>query len=57
MVTANQILNFALFNRDTFSEIVSIVKSNEDDVLLDLIEDKDREIAFLRNALKIIRAK
>lgn len=53
MVTVTQILDFATFNRDAFSEVVKIARGN-DDVLLELLEEKTQEIITLRKQVALL---
>ncbi|RZD31997.1 MAG: hypothetical protein CXT77_01105 [uncultured DHVE6 group euryarchaeote] len=57
MVTVNQMLNFASVNRDAFSEVVKIAGADNDDVLIQILEEKTQEIGMLRKQLKILREK
>jgi len=53
MVTVTQILDFATLNRDAFSEVVKIARGN-DDVLLELLEEKTQEIITLRKQVVLL---
>ncbi len=57
MVTVNQMLNFASINRDAFSEVVKIAGGDNDDVLIQILEEKTQEIGMLRKQLKILKEK
>jgi hypothetical protein len=57
MITVNQLLNFASLNRATFSEVVKIVGADNDDVLIDILEEKTQEIGMLRKQLKLLKEK
>jgi hypothetical protein len=57
MVTVNQLLNFASVNRAAFSEVVKIVGAENDDVLIELLEEKTQEIGMLRKQLKMLKEK
>jgi hypothetical protein len=57
MVTVDQMLNFASLNRDAFSEVVKIAGADNDDVLIQLLEEKTQEIGMLRKQLKILKEK
>ncbi len=57
MVTVDQMLNFASLNRDAFSEVVKIAGADNDDVLIQILEEKTQEIGMLRKQLKILKEK
>ena len=57
MITVNQLLNFASVNRAAFSEVVKIVGADNDDVLIDILEEKTQEIGMLRKQLKLLKEK
>ena len=57
MVTVNQMLNFARINRDAFSEVVKLAGADNDDVLIQILEEKTQEIGMLRKQLKILKEK
>jgi len=57
MVTVDQMLNFASLNRDAFSEVVKIAGADNDDVLIQILEEKTQEISMLRKQLKILKDK
>ena len=57
MITVNQLLNFASVNRDVFSEVVKIVGVENDDVLIEILEEKTQEIGILRKQLKLLKEK
>lgn len=57
MITVNQLLNFASVNRDVFSEVVKIVGVENDDVLIEILEEKTQEIGMLRKQLKLLKEK
>ena len=57
MVTVNQMLNFASINRDAFSEVVKLAGADNDDVLIQILEEKTQEIGTLRKQLKILKEK
>ncbi|MBT4135065.1 hypothetical protein HOE39_01850 [Candidatus Woesearchaeota archaeon] len=57
MVTVNQMLNFASINRDAFSEVVKLAGADNDDVLIQILEEKTQEIGMLRKQLKILKEK
>jgi len=55
MITANQVLNFAQFNSIAFREIIDIFKQDKEDVLIDLIDDQNKEIHFLKKQLSLLK--
>ena len=57
MVTVNQILAFASLNRDAFTEVVKLADTKEDDVLLELLEEKTQEIITLRKQITLLMNK
>lgn len=57
MVTVNQMLSFASLNRDAFSEVVKIAGAENDDILIQILEEKTQEIGMLRRQLKILKEK
>ncbi|MDP6845654.1 MAG: hypothetical protein QF460_01710 [Candidatus Nanoarchaeia archaeon] len=57
MVTVNQMLNFASVNRDAFSEVVKLASADNDDILIQILEEKTQEIGMLRKQLKILKEK
>ena len=56
MVTITQIINFATTNRDAFREIINLTQEN-DDPLVDIIDEQNSEIKFLRNQLSSLRTR
>ena len=57
MITVNQLLNFASVNRAAFSEVVKIAGADNDDVLIQILEEKTQEIGMLRKQLKLLKEK
>ena len=52
-----QILAFASLNRDAFTEVVKLADEKEDDVLLELLEEKTQEIITLRKQIILLMNK
>jgi|TARA_Y100000310_G_C20609490_1_gene777261 hypothetical protein len=54
MITVSQILDFANLNRDAFSEVIKLAGNKEDDILLQLLEEKTQEIVTLRKQISLL---
>ncbi len=54
MITVSQILDFANLNQDAFSEVIKLAGNKEDDILLQLLEEKTQEIITLRKQVSLL---